>query len=257
VRCRAIKVLVPDAFDVVDRKSELHMFDFLADQQRELSAMVAGVVANGQSSPSTYAELVAGDPVDVLAEMGRHADLLVVGSKGHGAVTSLFLGSVSSALLHRRVCPTVVIPPNADRHGDCHRIVVGIDGSEGAERALRWATREAQRRKCELAVVHAWHVPVLVASPYAPTMSVPASDCEQAGRETLDQALRLLEPDVDVAIIPRLVEGVADLELRAAGTEADLIVVGGRGRAGLAAALLGSTSRSCVHHAPCPVAVIP
>jgi nucleotide-binding universal stress UspA family protein len=266
VRCRVIKVLTPDAFEVVDRRTELPMFEFLADQQSALSAIVASIVAamvaNGQSSPLTSVELVAGDPVEVLAETARHTDLLVVGTRGHGALKSWFLGSVSSALLHRRVCPTVVIPSSADRHRGCHGIVVGVDGSDGAARALRWAADEAQRRNCELVVVHAWQVPIVLASPYAPTMVVPSEDCEQAGEAVMAETLRLVEsdlvgPQVHVAVIPRLVRGAADDELMAAAADAALVVVGGRGHSGLAAAVLGSTSWGCVHHSPCPVAVIP
>jgi nucleotide-binding universal stress UspA family protein len=257
VRCRLIKVLTPDAFEVVDRKTALPMFDFLADEQSALSATVADVVANGIGSPSTNVELVAGDPVEVLTELARHGDLLVVGTRGHGALTNLFLGSVSSALLHHRVCPTVVVPPTADWRERGNRIVVGVDGSDGAARALRWASDEAQARHCELVVLHAWHVPVVLASPYAPTMVVPSEDCKQAGEAILAQAVGLLEPGADVAVIPRLVEGAPDRELVAAAADATLVVVGGRGHSGLAAAVLGSTSRGCVHHAPCPVAVIP
>ncbi len=256
VRCRVIKVLTPDAFEIVDRRTELPVFEFLADQERSLSAVVADMVASGEGSPSTHVELIAGDPVQVLAETARDADLLVVGTRGHGALTSLFVGSVSSALLHRRVCPTVVVPATADRSGGA-AIVVGVDGSDGATRALRWAGHEAQRRHCELVVVHAWHVPVMLASPYAPTLAIPPGDCKHAGEEILAQALRELEPDSGVAVTIRLVEGVADLELVAAAVDAALIVVGGRGHTGLTAAVLGSTSWGCLHHTDCPVAVIP
>ena len=60
VRCRLIKVLTPDAFEVVDRKTELPMFEFLADEESELSTSVAGLVANGIGSPCTSVELRGG-----------------------------------------------------------------------------------------------------------------------------------------------------------------------------------------------------
>jgi nucleotide-binding universal stress UspA family protein len=257
VRCRVIKVLAPHALDVVDRENELRMFDFLADERTALSAMVAESVADVAVIPSTDVELMSGHPVERLAEAARQGDLLVVGSSGHGTVTGLFLGSVSSALLHRRVCPTVVVPPNTDRHAGHHRIVVGVDGTDGSARALQWAVHEAQRRDCELVVVHAWHVPVVLPSPYVPTMVIASEDCEQNGAEVLAHALLLVGPDADIVVTTHLVEGIADVELVAAAANADLVVVGGRGRAGLAAAVLGSTSRGCVHHSSCPVAVIP
>jgi nucleotide-binding universal stress UspA family protein len=88
-------------------------------------------------------------------------------------------------------------------------------------------------------------------------MVIASEDCEQNGAEVLAHALLLVGPDADIVVTTHLVEGVADVELVAAAANADLVVVGGRGRAGLAAAVLGSTSRGCVHHSSCPVAVIP
>jgi nucleotide-binding universal stress UspA family protein len=73
----------------------------------------------------------------------------------------------------------------------------------------------------------------------------------------LAQALWQLGPSPDVSVVPRLVAGAADTELVHAARDADLLVVGSRGRGALAAAVVGSTSRGCVHRSPCAVAVIP
>ncbi len=184
-------------------------------------------------------------------------DLLVVGSRGHGALKDLFLGSVSTDLLHLAVCPTVVVPSDAtigDQHG---RIVVGVDGSDEAGRAVRWARDEALVRHCQLVVLHAWRMPVVMGSLYAPTVAIPFEECRQAGQEFLDQTVAHLGSGADVDVVAQLVEGLAEVELATAAADADLLVVGSRGRGAMMASVLGSTSRSCIHHAPCPVAVIP
>ena len=131
-----------------------------------------------------------------------------------------------------------------------HRIVVGVDGSDGARLALRWAAEEAVRRNGQLELVHTWHIT------YAGEFLVPNSgDLQQSGREVLDAAsdeAREFGADVTAS---DLVSGGAAQALLDKAKGADLLVVGSRGRGGFGALLLGSTSQQCVHHAPCPVVV--
>jgi nucleotide-binding universal stress UspA family protein len=128
------------------------------------------------------------------------------------------------------------------------RIVVGIDGSKDGQRALEWALDEARGRGAELVVVHAWEYPV---APY--TFPLDSGDIAS---EVLAASLEQVETH-DVAVRTRLVEGrpVASLVREAAG--ADLLVVGSRGHGRVAAVVLGSVSTGCVHHAACPVVVVP
>jgi nucleotide-binding universal stress UspA family protein len=147
------------------------------------------------------------------------------------------------------------------------RIVVGVDGSPGGRSALRWAVAEARVRGAPLHVVHAWMVPLIDALPEpwavgAPSLG-PSDDevhdhLEAAARNLLDACVdeaRSAEPDVDVQ--GELVEGRPAGALLEAAGGADLLVVGSRGRGGFAGLLLGSVSAQCVHHAPCPVVVVP
>jgi nucleotide-binding universal stress UspA family protein len=134
------------------------------------------------------------------------------------------------------------------------RIVVGVDGN-GADEALRFALDEAELRGADLEVIHAW------ADPYTGPrtgVSVPRSDLEHDASQILDRSLlRVLDGgDLHVAIHARLVERGPVEALVDAAEGADLLVVGSRGRGGLASLLLGSVSRQVVHAAPCPVAVV-
>jgi nucleotide-binding universal stress UspA family protein len=133
------------------------------------------------------------------------------------------------------------------------RIVVGVDGSDSSQAALRWALRQAKLDGGRVDAVIAWHYP----AEYG--WAIPGIDLDFAGtaREVLTGALAAaggLEPDV--AVFPQVLEGYpAEVLLRAA-KEADLLVVGSRGHGGFTSALIGSVSLHCVMHAHCPVLVV-
>ena len=142
------------------------------------------------------------------------------------------------------------------------RIVVGIDGSEHAAAALRWAAEEAALRSAQLEVVHAWsYVPAATPAdagllPMAWTESVEMLDAarEAAERITADQVRDVLGEGSDARIA--VVEGGTAEVLRDAAANADLLVVGNQGRGNLASAVFGSTSAELADSAPCPVVIV-
>jgi nucleotide-binding universal stress UspA family protein len=137
------------------------------------------------------------------------------------------------------------------------RIVVGVDGSEGARRALRWAAKEAQLRGAVLDVVHTWHIPYVGASPYA-AGTIDWSDLEPAARATLDHEItKLGQLAAGLQVTPLLVTGAPAQAITDAAKDADLVVVGSRGHGGFAGLLLGSVSQQVAHHATCPVVIVP
>jgi nucleotide-binding universal stress UspA family protein len=127
-------------------------------------------------------------------------------------------------------------------------IVVGIDGSEDGQRALAWALDEARRRGADLLVVHVWE--------YSAAIYAVPLDAEDNASKVLSAGLA--EADThDVQVRTRLVEGRPVHTLVREAEGADLLVVGSRGHSGMAAVVLGSVSTGCVHHATCPVVVVP
>lgn len=138
------------------------------------------------------------------------------------------------------------------------RIVVGVDGSEGAAEALHFALKEARLRGATLCIVTAWDTPAAV---YAGMAYVPTFDLseieEQAATERLTAALALVGDDPGVPIETVAVQGQAADVLVAQAEGADLLVVGTRGHGGFANLLLGSVSQQVAHHADVPVAVVP
>jgi nucleotide-binding universal stress UspA family protein len=147
-------------------------------------------------------------------------------------------------------------------------IVVGTDGSPSAQRAVSWALGEARVHGAELRLVHAWMVPLLDAVPEPWAIGVQPLDPgnEQRVHDRLREAAAALldgvvnearEREPTLRIEGELVEARPAHALIEASRDADLLVVGSRGGGGFAGLHLGSVSSQCVHHARCPVVVVP
>ena len=137
-------------------------------------------------------------------------------------------------------------------------IVVGVDGSAGAQHALHWASGEALVRGVALEVVHAWEPPYSISgvgSILSPRELAPYGD---RARKVLEQAIDEERGAVETSpsIIPKLRQGYPPSKLAEATHDAQLLVVGSRGVGGLKGALLGSVSHHCTMHSTVPVAVV-
>ncbi len=134
------------------------------------------------------------------------------------------------------------------------RIVVGVDGSAGSAHALQWAARQAGYTGATLEAVVAWQYPAFFG--WAP-VGADSADFGAIAGKTLDDALNAaFGPQWPDWVQARVVEGYPAQVLVAESEGADLLVVGSRGHAGFADALLGSVSTYCVQHAHGPVTVI-
>lgn len=140
---------------------------------------------------------------------------------------------------------------------DTQRIVVGVDGSEASVLALRWAIGEAQLRSATLAVIHAWTDSGTGAGLHASAFSVDLDSAQAAAHTVLDDALETASVPPEIRIERHAVMGPGARVLLDAASEADLLVVGTRGRGGVAGLLLGSVSHDCIKQATCPVVVVP
>ena len=141
-------------------------------------------------------------------------------------------------------------------------IVVGVDGSESSVRAAQWAVDEAGLRDGAVRVITAFQAPAAwlgmgEALGATITTSVSEEDLRGYGAATIAEVLtKLLVPDgVEVIADPRM--GNASDVLIDASKSASLLVVGSRGHGDIGSVLLGSTGMHCVHHASCPVVVVP
>jgi nucleotide-binding universal stress UspA family protein len=139
-------------------------------------------------------------------------------------------------------------------------ITVGIDGSHDAHRAMEWAMKEAAIRHVPLTVVTVQEVAVSGWTGHPIILPMDQSDVEkacQAAEETVAKAAAQLGEPQPASVTVRAVNGFPAQELIEASRDADLLVVGSRGGGGFARLMLGSTSDKVIHHAHCPVVVVP
>jgi nucleotide-binding universal stress UspA family protein len=145
-----------------------------------------------------------------------------------------------------------------ERDGRVSRIVAGVDGSPAALAALRWAVRQAALTGASVDAVIAWQYPMVTSGyAWAPVAMVEPADYEEIAEKIVTDAISsVVDPGSHVHARAVVQQGTTAQVLIDAAAGADMLVVGSRGHGGFAGALLGSVSQHCVHHAPCPVAVI-
>jgi nucleotide-binding universal stress UspA family protein len=196
---------------------------------------------------------IDGDPAGVLIDESADASLLVLGSRHLKALGSVVIGSVSASAAARASCPAVVVRGPAGSLDEGAAVIVGVDGTEASETVLEFGFKHASRHQAPLRAVLCWH-PGLVAL----AMGRPQPSAPPQVEAWLSEALagwRERYPDVEVhAEVIR--EHPSD-GLLIASMSQHLLVVGSRGRHAITGTLLGSTSQGVLHHATCPVAVVP
>ncbi len=221
--------------------------------------------AAGQAVPELPVEAgtVEGEVVPALLAESHGAALVVVGSRGLGGFTGMLVGSVALALATHAHSPVAVVrgPGPDDPPPTEGPVVVGTDGSPESRRAVDYAFAAAAARAVPLVAVRAWNDALVEGLSAGSARHYPVfTDLDRVDadvRDELEHELadgRARHPDVAVEpVVSRRKPTRALLEYSG---RAQLVVVGNRGRGGFTGMLLGSTSRSLIQHASCPVAVV-
>ncbi len=201
-----------------------------------------------------HGELITGAPAAVLRGCSHTAQLLVIGDRGLGGFTGLLVGSVAVQLAAHATCPVIVTRGSAEPAGP---VLVGVDGSVANEPAIGFAFQEAALRGVPLTALHTWTHPVPGGADDLLPLVYDADDVAAEEARVLAEALAGWHDQYpDVVVHRELVRGGARKALIGATGQAQLAVVGARGRGGFAGLLLGSVSQAILHHAACPVAVV-
>ena len=191
---------------------------------------------------TTNGAVLRGDALAVLRTLATAAGALTIGTRRLPRLGETVLGSLSAALAACAPCPVVVVSDRSPRPGG---VLVGVD--EENEAALRFAADYAQLHRLDLHAVYA-HVPVLADE------RVFRSDAERWVHESL-AGVCADYPDLAIRSSVHLHHAVDTLLQEA--REQRLLVVGRRHRSRYPALHVGSVGQAVLHHAPCPVAVVP
>ncbi|ROO84587.1 nucleotide-binding universal stress UspA family protein [Actinocorallia herbida] len=221
------------------------------DRTVENAAEVARTVGGHELDLET--EFITGKPQDRLLERAGHADLVVLGTHGHGPVASLVVGSVALALAGSSPVPVVLVKDHdPERTGG--PVVVGVAEAPSVV-VLDAADQEAALRGGGLWLVHAWFEPPVESfGAPAPLPPIDPTPVVEALRERLTGELSpwLGRPDSRLKVAPGHPRDV----LLAASGDAALVVVGRHEKPGRRIRALGATTHGLIRKAACPVMVV-
>lgn len=229
---------------------------------RDAAAEAARTVAEHHPGLDITTDVLEGDPVEALTAAAADAELLVLGSRGHGPVVGFLLGSVGQQVIADSPRPVVLVRAGDEAAGEAagREIVVGQHGNpEDSAAALGFAFETAVARGATVRAVRAWTLPPVFAySPASMKLLDDAGGLEPYERKGLAEALepwRKRFPDVPV--VEHVEIGSAGQVLLSVAGRAQLMVVGRRAHRTAVGARIGSVAHGVLHHAECPVAVVP
>lgn len=237
-------ILLPESIAVVEDAA-----------RQELEAFADELATESPVPVSTT--LVQGDPSSALLDASRESDQLVVGARGSGRFDRLLLGSTSTRCATHATVPTIVVRQDGDDKSptSVRHIVVAVDGSPNSIAAVTWASSFAQP-KSKVDLIGVWEFsPGIFSGEYFYYPSALDEARERFDDQIADLPTTVRRDDIDINT--SFVEGIPRKQIAAHAAEADLLVVGARGRGAIGSALLGSVSTWLLHHCNKPVAVVP
>lgn len=225
-----------------------------AEGDRVLTEAIRVARASGGETLAIDTEMTDEPIVPALIDRSRRAVMLVVGSRGFGAIRRGLLGSVSSALTRHAHCPVAVVHSSSatDPVSAGKPVLVGVDGTANSVPAVELAFAEASWRKVGLTAMHVWSdtsgidLPLAEWEPLRQREGAVLGECLAGFGECY--------PEVPVGRIL-----MRDRPVRALLDESDnaqLLVTGSHGRGGFTGMLLGSTSTALLHSVECPMIVV-
>ncbi|WSQ23598.1 universal stress protein [Streptomyces zaomyceticus] len=236
-----------------------------ATQERAAEAVLREAettIADRYPDVALTAEVLLDTPVTALLGTEERAEMLVIGSRGHGAVAGFLLGSYGRQIIASATRPVVAVRSRDGEPAEppTGHVLVGQLGSpEDSAATLGFAFETAATRGASVRAVRAWSLPSLYAySPASMRLADEAGGLVPYEEKTLREALapwRERYPDVPVTEQVEL--GSAGQVLLSASGAAQLLVVGRRARRGAVGGRIGSVAHAALHLAPCPVAVVP
>jgi nucleotide-binding universal stress UspA family protein len=225
-----------------------------AQEHETAATLLAEARATVGDRVAVTSQVVDDGAAAVLVAAGHNASMVVVGSRGHGVLPGLLLGSVAAQVALHAPCPVVAVREQASPREN--RIVLGVDATR-SDRAFEFAFEFATRTGAPVTAIHGFaeRRPGTVSASSA-SMTAVAEHIQRGERLLAETLAACKEKYPGVAVTPESIPERPARLLIDASARAALVVVGSRGRGGFASLLLGSVSQAVLHHARCPVAVV-
>ncbi|MBJ8347037.1 universal stress protein [Antrihabitans sp. YC2-6] len=229
-------------------------FDRLEAEGAELLSRAARNVSETSPELEVRTELVRAPRAPALIDKSKDAQMVVIGSRGLGAIGRGLVGSVGSSLARHAHRPVAVLHYRANDPWNLSRprraVVVGVDGSENSLPAIEVAFEEASMRSSKIIAVHSW-------ADDGRFLHVGDWDAVANTEEALlaESLAGYAERYPDVPVEKIIVKNNPARHLRDFSDDAELLVVGSHGRGGFAGMTLGSTSQELLHSVTCPLII--
>lgn len=225
---------------------------FLSEAQQASEQMLAAereyALSTGFTGSITGTAVV-GHPIAEVEEASKRADLVVLGAHAGSKLAGSFFGTRAVKIAAVAHCPVAVVPFETD--GDpAPGIVVGVDGSDASQKAVAYAAERASMRGVPLIAVYAWMPPLTPGLEYLWSEELVESQRSAAEEAIAIGTAGLASRYPDLEIERRIVQAPPVAALLQAAENADMIVVGSRGRGGISRLLLGSVSHGVLQALP-------
>lgn len=225
---------------------------FLSEAQQASEQMLEAerqyALASGFTGTVTGTAVV-GHPIAEVEEASKRADLVILGAHAGSKLSGSFFGTRSVKIAAVAHCPVAVVP--FETEGDpAPGVVVGVDGSEASQKAIAFAAEQASMRHVPLIAVYAWMPPLTPGLEYLWSEELVESQRSAAEEAIAIGTAGLAARYPDLKIDRRIVQAPPVAALLQAAENADMIVVGSRGRGGISRLLLGSVSHGVLQALP-------
>ena len=231
----------------------------LEDAAREILVRAGASAKRVEIASAT--SIVFGHPAEAIVKAAteKHADAIVVGTRGTNALERFFLGSTAWDVLRASAIPTIVVPPHLAPHSTSYRVLVALDASERSDATLQFAMRLAAAERAMLLLCSVVETQDLYekAATYGYDYAPVLAELHITSEELIRHHAAVVElHDLPHEVV--IVEGEAakSILMVARQHRADTIVIGTHGRRGVARLFLGSVAEAVVREATVPVAVI-
>ncbi|MEV7175263.1 universal stress protein [Kitasatospora sp. NPDC093679] len=209
------------------------------------------LAADGRPGLEVTTVLADDSPGRALCHESHDACLVVVGSRGLNRLEEFLSGnSVAVPVSAQAACPVAVVLERGGPTDEPPYLVAGVDGSETSRAALRHAFEDAAARDAEVRALWVWQPSLLEAMDEVVVL-------QKCRRLLFDAVAEQAEAHPGVSATRRVVRGHPVEELVKASEGALAVVVGRRGRGGFTGMRLGSVPHGLLHHAHCPVVIVP